>query len=263
MPRTITEMQDTVAGVPQSIAEMKRKPNAASAANTAILQRVNATAEDHETPVFHLRRVAPKAANRAQPDPSSPPEPSAPLQTSQARVRCSSRRGAHPRHRFTISCYPEPQKCQTNPLSLPSSTAGATAPRPTATPSHSHANPTTTSSSATYPNTLLRASDHFVGLPDGQMGNSEVGHLNLGAGRIVRMDIPRIDEAIADRSFFVDPVLTAAVTLAAQKEPRPPSLRPRLRRRSPLAAAPPLRAPAPRRAAQAHPCLRPCLHGRP
>ena len=49
------------------------------------------------------------------------------------------------------------------------------------------------------------------------MGNSEVGHLNLGAGRIVRMDISRIDEAIADRSFFVDPVLTAAVTLAAQE----------------------------------------------
>lgn len=40
-----------------------------------------------------------------------------------------------------------------------------------------------------YPNTLIRASEHFVGLPDGQMGNSEVGHLNLGAGRVVRMDI--------------------------------------------------------------------------
>ena len=53
-----------------------------------------------------------------------------------------------------------------------------------------------------YPNTLLRASEHFVGLPDGQMGNSEVGHLNLGAGRIVRMDITRIDAAIADRQFF-------------------------------------------------------------
>ena len=49
-----------------------------------------------------------------------------------------------------------------------------------------------------YPNTLLRASEHFVGLPDGQMGNSEVGHLNLGAGRIVRMDMTRIDTAIAD-----------------------------------------------------------------
>ena len=54
---------------------------------------------------------------------------------------------------------------------------------------------------STYPNTLLRASDHYVGLPDGQMGNSEVGHLNLGAGRIVRMDITRIDAAIADGTF--------------------------------------------------------------
>ena len=48
-----------------------------------------------------------------------------------------------------------------------------------------------------FPNTLIRASEHFVGLPDGQMGNSEVGHLNIGAGRIVHMDITRIDEQIA------------------------------------------------------------------
>src|SRR5580700_4918178 len=61
-----------------------------------------------------------------------------------------------------------------------------------------------------YPNTLLHASDRFVGLPDGQMGNSEVGHLNLGAGRIVRMDITRIDAAIASGEFFEDPVLLKA-----------------------------------------------------
>ena len=65
-----------------------------------------------------------------------------------------------------------------------------------------------------FPNTLLRASDHFVGLPDGQMGNSEVGHLNLGAGRIVRMDMTRIDTAIADGSFFTDPTLLAAMAVA-------------------------------------------------
>jgi len=68
-----------------------------------------------------------------------------------------------------------------------------------------------------YPNTLLHASDHFVGLPDGQMGNSEVGHLNLGAGRIVRMDITRIDLAIMDRSFFTDSTLLAAVAHAQEK----------------------------------------------
>ena len=68
-----------------------------------------------------------------------------------------------------------------------------------------------------FPNTLLHASDHFVGLPDGQMGNSEVGHLNLGAGRIVRMDMTRIDMAIADGSFFADPTLLGAVAAAQAK----------------------------------------------
>ncbi|WP_353062018.1 2,3-bisphosphoglycerate-independent phosphoglycerate mutase [Tunturibacter psychrotolerans] len=68
-----------------------------------------------------------------------------------------------------------------------------------------------------YPNTLLRASEHFVGLPDGQMGNSEVGHLNLGAGRIVRMDMTRIDTAILDGSLDTDPTLVRAYELAAQK----------------------------------------------
>ncbi len=67
-----------------------------------------------------------------------------------------------------------------------------------------------------YPNTLLRASEHFVGLPDGQMGNSEVGHLNLGAGRIVRMDMTRIDTAILDGSFFSDPTLVYAMDQAAR-----------------------------------------------
>jgi 2,3-bisphosphoglycerate-independent phosphoglycerate mutase len=68
-----------------------------------------------------------------------------------------------------------------------------------------------------YPNTLLRASEHFVGLPDGQMGNSEVGHLNLGAGRIVRMDMTRIDTAILDGTLYTDPTLVRAYELAAQK----------------------------------------------
>ncbi len=70
---------------------------------------------------------------------------------------------------------------------------------------------------AEYPNTLLRASEHFVGLPDGQMGNSEVGHLNLGAGRIVRMDMTRIDSAVADGTFFADPTLVRACELAGEQ----------------------------------------------
>ncbi|MBV9479717.1 MAG: 2,3-bisphosphoglycerate-independent phosphoglycerate mutase [Acidobacteria bacterium] len=62
-----------------------------------------------------------------------------------------------------------------------------------------------------YPNTLIHTSGHYVGLPDGQMGNSEVGHLNIGAGRIVHMDITRIDLMIENGSFFSDPTLLAAM----------------------------------------------------
>ncbi len=68
-----------------------------------------------------------------------------------------------------------------------------------------------------YPNTLIRASEHFVGLPDGQMGNSEVGHLNLGAGRVVRMDITRIDAAIVSGEFFEDPTLLKAMQAGARE----------------------------------------------
>src|ERR1700743_2657593 len=65
-----------------------------------------------------------------------------------------------------------------------------------------------------FPNTLLHASDHFVGLPDGQMGNSEVGHLNIGAGRIVQMDITRIDALIASGEFFEHPAIVEALKRA-------------------------------------------------
>ena len=68
-----------------------------------------------------------------------------------------------------------------------------------------------------YPNTLIRASEHFVGLPDGQMGNSEVGHLNLGAGRVVRMDISRIDALIESGEFFRMPALVDAVRSALER----------------------------------------------
>ncbi|HEY7952974.1 MAG TPA: 2,3-bisphosphoglycerate-independent phosphoglycerate mutase, partial [Solirubrobacteraceae bacterium] len=52
-----------------------------------------------------------------------------------------------------------------------------------------------------YPHTQLTACGRAVGLPDGQMGNSEVGHLNLGAGAVVRQDLTRIEDAVADGSF--------------------------------------------------------------
>jgi 2,3-bisphosphoglycerate-independent phosphoglycerate mutase len=62
-----------------------------------------------------------------------------------------------------------------------------------------------------YPNTLLQTSGPFVGLPEGQMGNSEVGHLNIGAGRIVHMDITRIDLMIQNGDFLSHPVLLDAM----------------------------------------------------
>jgi 2,3-bisphosphoglycerate-independent phosphoglycerate mutase len=62
-----------------------------------------------------------------------------------------------------------------------------------------------------YPNTLVHTSGRYVGLPDGQMGNSEVGHLNIGAGRIIYMDVTRLDRMIASSDFFKNPVLVASM----------------------------------------------------
>jgi 2,3-bisphosphoglycerate-independent phosphoglycerate mutase len=67
---------------------------------------------------------------------------------------------------------------------------------------------------ARWPHCALRASEDAVGLPPGQMGNSEVGHLNLGAGRPVLQDLPRIDAAIADGSFGQRPALLEACARA-------------------------------------------------
>ena len=64
---------------------------------------------------------------------------------------------------------------------------------------------------ANYPQTLLEASGARVGLPDGVMGNSEVGHLNIGAGRVIRMDVSRVDYDIATGEFFRNEVLVAAM----------------------------------------------------
>ncbi|MDY0250280.1 MAG: 2,3-bisphosphoglycerate-independent phosphoglycerate mutase [Pseudomonas sp.] len=70
---------------------------------------------------------------------------------------------------------------------------------------------------AHYPNSLISGSGMDVGLPDGQMGNSEVGHMNLGAGRVVYQDFTRITKAIKDGDFFTNPVLTQAVDQAVER----------------------------------------------
>jgi len=69
---------------------------------------------------------------------------------------------------------------------------------------------------ATCPHAFLQASELYVGLPRGQMGNSEVGHMNIGAGRVVMQDLPRIDQAIADGSLARNPRLLEFI--AAMKQ---------------------------------------------
>ena len=64
---------------------------------------------------------------------------------------------------------------------------------------------------ARHPHGLLEASNGDVGLPEGQMGNSEVGHMNLGAGRVVMQDLPRIDRAVDDGSLAANPALREAI----------------------------------------------------
>jgi len=69
-----------------------------------------------------------------------------------------------------------------------------------------------------FPHTLLDASEKYVGLPAQQMGNSEVGHLNIGAGRVVYQDLSRVDVDIEDGRFYTNPALSKAVALAKQND---------------------------------------------
>ena len=68
----------------------------------------------------------------------------------------------------------------------------------------------------TYPNSQLQASGENVGLPDGQMGNSEVGHLNIGAGRVVYQDLVKINKSIADKSILENKEIKSAFTYAKE-----------------------------------------------
>ena len=110
------------------------------------------------------------------------------------------------------------------------STAGGSRRTGRATPSRSRDTPVFDELWARYPHTQLTACGRAVGLPDGQMGNSEVGHLNLGAGAVVRQDLTRIDDAVADGTLAQNAVLRAAF---ARRRARPPD-RARVRRRRAL-----------------------------
>ena len=67
---------------------------------------------------------------------------------------------------------------------------------------------------ATYPHSQLQASGENVGLPDGQMGNSEVGHMNIGAGRVVYQDLVKINRACRDNSIMDNPEIKSAYSYA-------------------------------------------------
>ena len=67
-----------------------------------------------------------------------------------------------------------------------------------------------------YPHSQLQASGENVGLPDGQMGNSEVGHLNIGAGRVVYQDLVKINRACADNSILQNPEIVSAFSYAKE-----------------------------------------------
>src|SRR5450631_2957490 len=69
-----------------------------------------------------------------------------------------------------------------------------------------------------FPNTLIHTSGPYVGLPEGQMGNSEVGHMNMGAGRIVHMDITRIDLLIANKQLESVPLFQQAMERGREKQ---------------------------------------------
>src|SRR2546425_13154009 len=69
-----------------------------------------------------------------------------------------------------------------------------------------------------FPNTLIQTSGPYVGLPEGQMGNSEVGHMNMGAGRIVHMDITRIDLMIANKQLQNVPLFQQAMERGRQRQ---------------------------------------------
>ena len=97
--------------------------------------------------------------------------------------------------------------------------------RPKATPSPPRTSPPTTALLRDFPNTLVHTSGPYVGLPDGQMGNSEVGHLNIGAGRVIHMDVTRIDHMIAYGRVLQRPhAAEAAMTHARTPPPAPDGL---------------------------------------
>ena len=114
-----------------------------------------------------------------------------------------------------------PPRPRPAPSCWPCSTAGAGATTPPTTPCARRAPPHFDRLWRSCPHAFLRTSGRDVGLPDGQMGNSEVGHLNIGAGRVVTQELVRIADAIADGSLARAPALVDADRRAAEDPAAP------------------------------------------
>ena len=82
---------------------------------------------------------------------------------------------------------------------------------------------------ASNPHTFINTSGPYVGLPPGQMGNSEVGHMNLGAGRVLLMDVTKIDVAIDTGDFYSNPTLSAAMLRGREANASVAAITPRSR----------------------------------
>ena len=114
-----------------------------------------------------------------------------------------------------------------------------------------------------FPHTRLAASGEAVGLPEGQMGNSEVGHLTIGSGRVLYQDLMRVNVAVRTGAIFANPALTSAFSTGEGAGRRRPPARARLVGRRPLAHRASARAARARSArvdGGAH--VDPCVHGR-
>ena len=111
-----------------------------------------------------------------------------------------------------------------------------------------------------FPNTLIQTSGPSVGLPEGQMGNSEVGHMNIGAGRIVHMDITRIDLLIANKQLDQVPLFQQAMERGRQRQLHFLGLAERWRRA--LAYQSPVRAAGDGQERKSGEGVCPLLHGR-
>ena len=211
---------------------------------------------DHRRP-----RGRPRVPGRSRPD-----RPAAPI-ASRSTTSCSASKKSSARPRVTpgeSAISSSSDACRADSLSSSSSsTAGASAPDADNNAIALARTPVYDELLRRYPHAQLIASGEAVGLPAGQMGNSEVGHMNMGAGRIVYQDLTRIDKSIRDGELFDNPVLGACDGSLRRRSARAAPHRSALRRRRPQPPASSARAHRNGGAPRACPRVHPRDHRRP